>query len=307
MYQVKAKTFGTFKVYHVFNKQNQNEVVIAPEFGATVLQIRLKGQDLLDPYPTPVDLQNLSWARNSILIPYPNRIRDGKYDWKGNTYFFPINNAATQNSIHGFVRALESSVLNISLNNDFATIKCKIVYNGDNPGYPWPFETLISYRISNDKGFEVTLEVHNLSKEEIPLGLGWHPYFRLGGKIENWKLDVPECKKIMVDEKMIPTGDTEDFRFHGSVDKHRWDTCFFKNEPAIIEIKVENERGILNIWQNGEQWPFFQIFTPPNGECIALEPMSCNIDAFNNNDHLIRLEAGKNWSGRFGFSFERNS
>ncbi|MEZ4982484.1 MAG: hypothetical protein R2769_13060 [Saprospiraceae bacterium] len=65
------------------------------------------------------------------MIPYPNRIRDGKYEWKGNSYSFPINNAATQNSIHGFIRALDSKVIGVQLEEDYATVlQLRIDYSG---------------------------------------------------------------------------------------------------------------------------------------------------------------------------------
>ncbi|MEZ4982485.1 MAG: hypothetical protein R2769_13065 [Saprospiraceae bacterium] len=107
----------------------------------------------------------------------------------------------------------------------------------DNPAYPWPFSTTIVYKISEEKGFEMSLSVINQSNENIPMGLGWHPYFRLGGNVDDWKLEVPNCRKILVDDKMIPTGGMEDFQFSGAIAENRWDTCFFKMNRNPLKLK----------------------------------------------------------------------
>jgi aldose 1-epimerase len=46
------------------------------------------------------------------------------------------------------------------------------------------------------------------------------------------------------------------------------------------------------------------IFTPPdeNRDCIAIEPMSCNTNAFNNGDGLTILEPGEKFKGKYGVS-----
>ena len=57
------------------------------------------------------------------------------------------------------------------------------------------------------------------------------------------------------------------------------------------------------MWQETgtNKYNFLQVYIPPSREMIALEPMTSNIDAFNNKDHLIILEPGKKWSASFGF------
>jgi len=51
------------------------------------------------------------------------------------------------------------------------------------------------------------------------------------------------------------------------------------------------------------QFPFFQVFTPPHRESVALEPMSCNVDAFNNKQGLVSLAPDKKWGGKISFEY----
>lgn len=307
MYQVKAKPFGKFKKYHVFNAASGNEIILTPEFGATILQVQLKGKKLLDTYANPEALEKLSGSKNAILIPYPNRIRDGRYTWLGNLYQFPINNKATANSIHGFTRNMDSITEAVDLSEDYAQVVCSFAYDGHLDAYPWPFAATISYTISEESGFEMEMMVENAGANDIPMGLGWHPYFMLGGKADEWKLEVPSSQKVEVDEKMIPTGAKSKFEWNGPIHDLSVDSCFFWPGNKLLEIKLSNDAEVLSYWQDGEGWPFFQLFIPPERHCIAIEPMSCNIDAFNNLDHLNILKPGATFKGKFGFSIEKKS
>ena len=53
-----------------------------------------------------------------------------------------------------------------------------------------------------------------------------------------------------------------------------------------------------------KKWNFLQVFTPPHRQSIALEPMTCNIDAFNNQDGLKMLAPKETLSGVFGVTWK---
>ena len=40
----------------------------------------------------------------------------------------------------------------------------------------------------------------------VPVAFGWHPYFRLPGPVDDWRLELPECKQLELDTRGIPTG-----------------------------------------------------------------------------------------------------
>ncbi len=43
-----------------------------------------------------------------------------------------------------------------------------------------------------------------------------------------------------------------------------------------------------------------QVYILPARNSVAVEPMTCNIDAFNNHDGLIVLEAGQDFKAEYG-------
>jgi aldose 1-epimerase len=51
----------------------------------------------------------------------------------------------------------------------------------------------------------------------------------------------------------------------------------------------------LYIEQSSIDFPFLVVFAPENSNCVAIEPMSANTDAFNTGDGLIILAPGESF------------
>jgi aldose 1-epimerase len=78
-------------------------------------------------------------------------------------------------------------------------------------------------------------------------------------------------------------------------------------QDGKAEVIVQGEKGTLHYWQEtgAGKYNFLQVFIPPLRHCVALEPMTCAPDAFNNGMGLARLEPGEMLKGSFGVSFEK--
>ena len=137
---------------------------------------------------------------------------------------------------------------------------------------------------------------------------GWHPYFSFGNKVDNLLLKLPKCVKISVDERMIPDGkkreflDFSDFRRIGD---YSFDDAFLveeKKDKAVTEIRNREEDVTIQVWQeNGKcKYGYLQIFIPPDRESIAVEPMSCNINAFNNGEGLCLISPDDYFFASYG-------
>lgn len=62
----------------------------------------------------------------------------------------------------------------------------------------------------------------------------------------------------------------------------------------------------MAVWAD-ETLPWFQIFTPPTRDALAVEPMTCGPDAFNEgptHDGLMVLEPGDETTSRWGIRVE---
>ena len=309
MYQYKKEKFGKWSKISFSDDKTGNGFSLVPEFGATLLELNFNGKNILDSYKTPEHLASGDWSKSAILFPFPNRLDDGKYNVNGIDYQFPINEKGRNNALHGLGFDKSYEVKGMTVQEDFASVSCVYQSKGNNSAYPFTFLFEITFTIKNSNEFEVEMYFTNESNHAIPIGLGWHPYFILDEESNDSWLQLPNCKKVEVNDKMIPTGEKtifEDFKKLRRIGDSSLDTCFeIEDKSENVNILLKGRFGEINYWQEtgAQLWNFFQIFTPPARKSVAIEPMTCNINAFNNGDGLVMLESGKKMGGKFGVKF----
>ncbi|MBP6825781.1 MAG: hypothetical protein KA165_04380, partial [Saprospiraceae bacterium] len=299
MYELTKEAFGKYTRYTLYNPLNGHAFSVVPERGANVLDIRFFKKSILDGYQTPEELEAAKWGKSVLLFPFPNRLDRGKYTWQGKQYEFPINNAATENAIHGFVRDEAFEVEYVFLAKDEASILCSYTYGGERPYYPFPFALEVEFSIHDNGTFTLETACRNLHDGPIPVGFGWHPYFRLTDRADQHRMQLPACEMVEINERMIPTGKRSVF---GTFQKKKTtgdtflDNCFHNlSSGSSYKLALDAAGRSVVVKASGRQFPFFQVFTPPHRESIALEPMTCNVGAFNNGDGLITLAPDKEW------------
>lgn len=311
MYQHKIEKFGQFDKHIFHNPNTNNGFEVLPGCEALLLSATIEGVNVIEGYTNEEDLEHLKWGKSLVLYPFPNRLRDGKYSFEGKNYQFPINNASTGNAIHGLGRGKFHEVTSVITANNYASITCTYYYEGKDASYPFPFRFDIEFFISDGNNVEVTMSFENTGEGNLPVGIGWHPYFSIADKVDDISMQVTDIQMIEIDERMLPTGKKTVYQAFESlkkIDSTNLDNGFFINPDATsFGVTLQSEKGVLRYWQEtGEnKYNFIQIFTPPHRSCIALEPMTCNIDAFNNGDGLKILAPNEVLKGSFGFSFKK--
>lgn len=305
-----------------FSDDKNNRFSLSPNHGGCLLELVFDGQNILDSYSTPEELVENKWSKSAFLYPYPNRLRDGKYKHNGKTYQFAINNATTQNSIHGFGKDVPMRVIKTSLKENEASVRLRWKHDGTNLSYPFKFSMIITMKFKlayTDKKnkkypaeFTVEMALQNNSPHDIPVGLGWHPYFKISEKVDDILLLMPSVDKIEIDSRMLPIGTLskfEDFKTWRTIGDTVLDNGFLikSNDEKTAQICIKSDKAELKFWQEigPAKFNYTQIFTPPHRNSIAIEPMTCNIDAFNNKDGLLLLTPKAVLDGKFGVRFEQ--
>jgi len=285
-------TFGTFQTVELSDDSNQNLIRVAPERGGTIVKLILNGADVLDVYETPDQMATHDWNKNIILFPFPNRLKDGTYDVEGESFQFPLNEPATQTALHGLGMNLPFEVEETP---DAHELRLVYESEGGNSAYPFAYRMVLSYFLRPGH-FEMKLAVTNLDDRAIPVGLGWHPYFK-ADPVEEVKLKTPVLKKILVDDRMLPTGEEEEFAAFPQLMRlgdMSFDNAFeAEKDAAPIELKTADYHLAISQQIEKGQRNYFQIFTPPYRTAIAVEPVTCNINAFENGDGLVTLSKGE--------------
>lgn len=292
----------------------ESQLKIIPSLGGVLADLWLSnGQEtiaVLDSYKSTDDAEAKAYSKSHFLLPFPNRLKDGQYTFDEKTYQFPINDTTNQNSLHGFLEAIPMKVTKKEEKDNHAVVQLSGVFEGL-PCYPFPFKFFVTYNLTKTQ-LSVRVRIKNTGKTSMPIGFGWHPYFKLDTqKIDYLKLKFPNCQKIDVDDRMIPTGKVnhyDNFSTLKMIKNTRFDDCFILNNvhSEKVIITLQSARSTLNIWQEADVFPYFQVYTPDNRQSIAIEPMTCNIDAFNNKNSLWILKSKEERKMEFGIEILKN-
>lgn len=244
--------------------------------------------------------------RCTVLFPFPNRLRDGKYSFEGKEYQFPINEKHNNNNLHGFLKEYMPEAEIKGAESNQPGLVSRYVYDGSRSYYPFPAEVIAEYTFLSSAELEVTFTINNTGKTSMPVGTGWHPYYAIGDRIDDLSMQFPPSNRVLIDERMIPTGETpryEKFDSWKKIADTKLDDCFIPLKGGVEEVAVklwsEQAGAGIEIWQD-KHFGFVQVYTPPDRKSIAVEPMSCNINAFQSRDGLSVLAPGESFCGKFG-------
>jgi aldose 1-epimerase len=290
-------------------------VQILPGRGMNIFQIRanLPGKGIVELIASPpleqarIDLAadnfgNASFSMGgAILVPFANRIR-GKLtgdsietNINGKTVHLPANwkgkNAgAERHAMHGLILASPMDTVKVSSAGDQATVTATL-NAGDFVGH-WPSKTdlTIAATLKRDSfGFTVTAK--NVGNQDLPIGVGWHPYFAFpSGQRAQARVKIPAKQRALVNnyDDVFPTGElvpVGDF-FNAPLGDRYVDDCFVDLErgadgSAAAEIIDPAAHYGLRVSALSPGISAFQMYAPPDKAYVAIEPQFNWADPYN--------------------------
>jgi aldose 1-epimerase len=281
------------------------QVRVLPDAGALLHEFSIplgnRRIQVINSYKNQDDLKkNFSYYKSAKLSPFVCRIAEGKYQFEGVSYEF-MNKFNDGSAIHGILADKLFTVLEKSSQHDQAFILLEYHYQKEDPAYP--FEYLINVKYTLKTGGRLMLEttVKNLSSGRMPIADGWHPYFSLEGRVNEWLLSFHSKKKLAFNDKLIPLGhtiETSEFYSPRQIGYTFFDNCFLlEPDSGSSAATLENpENGLRLLFFPDKHYPYLQIYTPEDRKSIAIENLSSAPDAFNNGLGLIILEPGSSQS-----------
>lgn len=306
MFSIEHKQTNYGQVYRLHNTKTQEYAEIFPACGgilnALVLQMPQGLYNVIDGFTNQAEfnVNNSSSFKSNILFPFPNRIRHGAYTFEQTSYTLPINFAAEQNAIHGLIYDKKFTICKTHEDNSHAALELTYSYMGDIAGFPFPFVISVTYTLS-EYGLSLYTECTNTGTTAFPFGFGWHHYFRISDTLAHTALQVPTTELLEVDAAMIPTGKLQPYKTFSllqALNSTQLDTCFAVEQNKAIHIQlVDTETSnSIAIRYHATDFPYVQIYTPPHGTSIAIEPMTCAPNAFNNGLGLRIAEPQKTYT-----------
>lgn len=274
-------------------------ITVLPDYGALLhgFEIPLQGSqyNIIDNYSGKEDLQkNLELSyKSSKLSPFVCRIPGGKYELEGQE--FEISKKFIDGSaIHGLLYDKPFKVLSEFADDHKASLSLRYNYKEDDPGYPFNYVCEVRYTLHTLQRLQVETTILNLEEFDIPIADGWHPYFTLGGTVNDYELQFMSGTMLEFNDKLIPTGKyiaEPTFNSPSRLGTRQLDNCFMlqvqEGLPCCVLRNPQNRLTLSFYTDTG--YSYLQIYTPDHRKSIAIENLSGAPDCFNNGMGLMLL------------------
>jgi aldose 1-epimerase len=255
-------------------------------------------------------METIKGGRGQNLIPWPNRIRDGRYSFNGVTQQLALTEPARHNASHGLARYVPWVLVERQANTVVNRVRIH-----PQPGWPGTLEATITHRVG-EEGLMVTVEATNLGDNELPFGYGAHPYLTVGeSSVDEVALTVPAASYLEVDDRLLPAkvspvdGTAYDLRHSTVLGTTNLDTAMTgldRDSDGRWRIRLARGDRYAELWGDAT-FVWTQVFTggPNRDGGVAVEPMTCGPDAFNEgptHDDMRVLAPGHTFVGQWGIS-----
>ncbi len=269
------------------------------------LPLKGKLHNCIDGFSSVADARkNISNSfKSAKLSPFVCRMKKGTYSFN-KQQFIVHKHYLGEHAIHGLIYDAQYKVKEFEATATAAMVKLVYTYKSADQGYPFAFEIELIWSLSIGNKVSVTTKILHQNKESIPYADGWHPYFTLGGKVDNCNLQFNSNTQLVFDNALLPTGKKKkDNRFiNGCLLKDIFlDNSFEFTDKQINQCVLQNKQLKLTI-EPDNSYPILQIYTPISRKSIAIENLTGAPDNFNNGMGLLILESNKQYSFTTAYS-----
>jgi galactose mutarotase-like enzyme len=144
--------------------------------------------------------------------------------------------------------------------------------------FPFPHVIEIEARLEGAR-LAVATTVEATGGVPVPIAFGFHPYFSLSG-IErgDWEVEIPVRERLLLDERMLPTGGREPTVVEaGPLGSRTFDDGYVAPPDCAPFVLAGGGRRIEVTF--GEGYPYAQVYAPAADAVVAFEPMTAPTNA----------------------------
>lgn len=313
--EINTSTDG--EIVSLKNPTTEERADINLTVGATLIRLQLLLDNELEsiismPGDDKYPLIDNGLHPSAILAPWVNRVRNGNYSFLGRNYQLPINEKELGNAIHGFLARKPFQIGSKIAEKEFCEVTLSFEYDGQTmEGFPFPFIFNVSYRLNANGKLEVTFQAINTGTEPMPFACGWHPYFSFPNtSIHDYQVSFAATQKFLSDAQMIPfKSESVAFKNGVKLASEKLDNVFLleKLPYHVAELKELTQQKSIFIGHSSEIFPFFVAFIPEGYDCLAMEPMTANTDAFNTLEGLLTIDSQGVFNGNVAIWLGKSS
>jgi aldose 1-epimerase len=266
------------------------EAAFVPSVGVVGCSLRHRGDELL---AQRHGLAEYAKSRRTMGIPFlhpwANRLSSFEYDIEGHHVRLDPSSPLVRTEEHGLpIHGLLGAspwwtVTERRAGTDGARVVARLDFGAHEDllaAFPFPHVVRMEVEL-RDGVLAVRTTVTPTGDEPVPIAFGYHPYLRLPDVPRaDWHVRLPVLRRMVLDERMLPTGATEHVApFEGAIGDRAWDDAFDRLErPARFELRGGGREITLDFVDG---YTFAQVFSPAGAELICFEPMTAPANALN--------------------------
>ena len=244
-----------------------------------------------------------------LLHPWANRLGGLDYTVAGRSARIDpdsprVRTDANGLPIHGLVNAsphwavLDADAARIAAGLDFA-VRPDLVEQ-----FPFPHAIRIEATVEAST-LTIRTTVEATGEVPVPLAFGYHPYLVLPGvPRSDWHVEVPLTERLVLDERMIPTGEVETVEpYAGLLGDRTFDDGYAGAADGTRFALAGGGRRIELELIDG--YRFAQVYAPDAEDAVCFEPMTAPTDGLRSGRGLELVPPGETRSATFAIRVER--
>lgn len=307
------------EVVRLTDRATHIEVSIAPSIGNIAYEMKVNGKNVLSfPFSGPAEWKaKLTPSGVPFLAPWANRLDEDAFWYGGRRYALNPglqNLRRDQNNkpIHGVLYFSSAwTIVSVTADDRSARAVSRLdFWKHPDMMAQFPFAHTITMTHTLSGGtLEVETSITNKSSSPMPVGIGYHPFFRLHDSPRSeWAVHIAARQQVVLNDQMLPTGERKPTTFadpqplaNRQLDDVLTDLIRDTDGRAVFRVRGKTEAIQVAF---GPKYRVAVVFTPPGREAICIEPMAAITNAFNLAhrgvyDELQSIPPGGEWKESF--------
>jgi galactose mutarotase-like enzyme len=277
------------------------EAAFAPQAGLVGCSLTHRGEELLGQRK---GLEEYARSGSTFgipfLYPWANRLAGFSYAVGGHEVELDRDSELLRIEEHGLpIHGLRPSALQWEVEERGDGLRGTAAFEGERlEGFPYPHTLAVEVGLADD-ALTVETTVTPTSATPVPIAFGYHPYLRVpGAPRAEWEVDMPVDRRLLLDENMIPTGESEMPAFrHGVLEDRSLDDGYeLPQNPRPFTVSAAGRTlGVEFV----EGYTHAQAFAPAGHDLICFEPMTAPANALISHDGLRLAPPGEPFHATF--------